>query len=110
MKILLVVFLRKNLIWGNLIFIGHFLMFDWSKLSQATVTIEFLNSHDMISFMIVTGSLNSQDMIFQVNVCVMDTLRRYYVMFIFGGQYSTDCHMIFWKGFVKNLSRNFVWM
>ena len=39
MKILLVVFLRKSLIWGNLIFIGHFLMSDWSKLSQATVSI-----------------------------------------------------------------------
>ena len=33
------------------------------EISQATATIEFLNSQDMISFMITTGSLNSQDMI-----------------------------------------------
>ena len=39
MKILLVVFQEKNVIWGSLIFLGHFLLFDWawSKLSQATV-------------------------------------------------------------------------
>ena len=58
-------FLRKNLIWGNLIFLGHFLLFDWvwSKLSQATATIGSLNSQDMILFIITTGSSNSQDMI-----------------------------------------------
>ena len=35
MKILSVVFFRKNFISGNLIFFGHFLLFDWtwSKLS-----------------------------------------------------------------------------
>ena len=67
---------RKNLIWGNLIFLGHFILFDWawSKLIQATVTIGSLNSQGMISFMITTGSLNSQDMISQVNVYVMDIL------------------------------------
>ena len=50
MKILLVVFQEKNVIWGSLIFLGHFLLFDWawSKLSQATVTIGSLNSQDMI--------------------------------------------------------------
>ena len=65
MKILLVAFREKNLIWSNLIFLGHFLLFDgaWSKLIQATVTTESLNSQGMISFMITTGSLNSQDMI-----------------------------------------------
>ena len=43
-------FLRKTLIWGNLIFSGHSLMFDWvwSKLSQATITIGSLESQDMI--------------------------------------------------------------
>ena len=63
-KILLVVFLRKNLIGGNLNFLGHFL-FDWvwSNLSQTTVNIGYLNRQDMISFVIATGSLNSQDMI-----------------------------------------------
>ena len=47
------------------------------KLRQPTV--RFLNSQDMISFMITTGSLNSQDMIriledmiSQVNIYVMD--------------------------------------
>ena len=65
MKVLLVVFLRENLILGNLIFLGHCFMFHWvgSKLSQATVIIGFLNSQDMISFMITTRSLNSQDVI-----------------------------------------------
>ena len=54
-------FLRKNLIWGNLIFLGHFLLFDWawSKLNQATVTIGSLKSQGMIFFVITTGSLNS---------------------------------------------------
>ena len=59
---------------GNLIFLGHFLLFDWAwpKLSQADVIIGSLNSQDMISFMITTGSLNSQDMISQVNIYMMD--------------------------------------
>ena len=50
-------FLRKNLIWGNLIFSGHFLMFDWvwSKLSQATVTIGSLKSQDMIKILKQSG-------------------------------------------------------
>ena len=58
-------FSRKSFIWGNLIILGHFLLFDWacSKLSQATVTIRSLDSQDMISFMIITGSLNNQDII-----------------------------------------------
>ena len=53
-------FLRKNLFWSNLIFLGHFLLFDWfcSELSQAFVTTESLNIQDMISLMITTGSLN----------------------------------------------------
>ena len=29
MKILLAASLKKNLIWGNLIFSGHILMFEW---------------------------------------------------------------------------------
>ena len=34
-------FFRKKFIWRNLIFLGHFLLFDWAwlKFSQATVTI-----------------------------------------------------------------------
>ena len=58
-------FLRKNLIWDNLIFLGHFLLFDWvwSKLIQATDTIGSLNNQGMIYFMITTGCLNSQDII-----------------------------------------------
>ena len=59
MKTLLVLFREKKFIWDNLIFLGHFLLFDgaWPKLSQATVTI---------------GPLNSQDMISKVNIYVMD--------------------------------------
>ena len=41
MKILLIVFLRKSFIWGNLISLSDFFWFDWAwlKLSQATVFI-----------------------------------------------------------------------
>ena len=50
-------FLRKNLIWDNLIFSGLFLMFDWvwSKLSQATVTIGSLKSQDTIKILKQSG-------------------------------------------------------
>ena len=65
MKILLVVFREKHFIWSNLIFLGHSLLFDWvwSKMSQATVTTGSLRSQHMISFMITTRFLNSQDMV-----------------------------------------------
>ena len=65
MKILLIVFWEKKFNWGNLIFLGQFLLFDWAwwKLSQVIVTTGSLNSQDLISFMITTGSSNSQDMI-----------------------------------------------
>ena len=78
-------FLRKNLICGNLVFSGQFLMFDWvsSQLSQAAVTIAYLKSQDMIK------TLNSQDMISQVNFYVEDTVLRYYMVLMYGGQYST---------------------
>ena len=58
-------FLRKNLIWGNVIFLGYFLLFNWVwwKLSLATVNIGSLNRQDMISFTITAGSWNSKDMI-----------------------------------------------
>ena len=50
-------FLRKNLIWDNLVFSDDFLMFDWvwSKLSQATVTIGSLKSQDMIKILKQSG-------------------------------------------------------
>ena len=53
MKTLLVVFREKNLICGNLIFPGDFLLFDWvwSKLSQTTVPIAYLKSQDMIKIL-----------------------------------------------------------
>ena len=50
-------FLRKNLIWDNLVFSDDFLMFDWvwSKLSQAAVTIGFLKSQNMIKILKQSG-------------------------------------------------------
>ena len=48
----------------------------------------------MIPFMIAIGPLNSQNMISQVNFYVMDNIRRYFVMLMFGGQYSTEGHMV----------------
>ena len=46
-------FLRENLIWSNLIFLDHFLMFYQmlSKLGQATVTAGSLNSQDLIKIL-----------------------------------------------------------
>ena len=53
------------------------------KLSQATVNWISLNSQDMISFMITTGSLtlrkllgllSSEDMVSQVNIYVMNVV------------------------------------
>ena len=35
MKILLVVFQEKKFIWGNLVFLGHFLLFYWACLNSA---------------------------------------------------------------------------
>ena len=77
-------FLRKNLIWGNLIFSGHFLMLDWvwSKLSQVTVSIGSLKIQDMIKILKQSGHY------FSVNVYVVDTVLRYYGMFMYGGHYS----------------------
>ena len=55
-------------------------MFDWvcSKLSQAAVTIGSLKSQDMIKILKQSG-----------NVYVADTVLKYEVMFMYGGQYST---------------------
>ena len=49
--------MRKNLIWNNLIFSDHFLMFHcvWSKLRQFTVTIGSSNSQHMIKILKQSG-------------------------------------------------------
>ena len=49
--------MRRNLIWGNLIFSDEFLMFDcvWSKLSQASVTTGSSKSQDMIKILKQSG-------------------------------------------------------
>ena len=84
MKILLVAFWGKKLIWGNFIFSGHFLMFYWvwSKLSQATVTIGSLKSHDMIEILKQSGQFLWQVFIW----CIL--YLGYYVQFLYGRQYS----------------------
>ena len=81
----LLVFFEKNLILGNLIFSGHFQIFDWawSKLGQVTVTIGPLKSRDMIKILKQSGHY------FLVNVYVVDAVLRYYGMFMYGGHYST---------------------
>ena len=78
-------FLRKNIIWTNLITSGQFLMFDWvwPKSSQITVTIGSLKSQDVIKILKQSGHY------FSVNVYVVDTVLRYYVIFMYGGYYST---------------------
>ena len=47
---ILLIFFEKKIRLGQFDLLGHFLLCDWawSKLSQATVTIESLNSQDMI--------------------------------------------------------------
>ena len=64
-KILLVVFREQNpfgAIW-SFYPLGHFLLFDWAWSNWARPLLTgSLNSQDMISFMITTRSLNNQDM------------------------------------------------
>ena len=65
MKILLVVFREQNSFGAIWSFqpLGHFLLFDWAWSNWAgPLLIGSLNSQDMISFMIATGSLDNQDM------------------------------------------------
>ena len=68
-----------------MIFLDHFLMFDsmLSKLSQATITIGCLNSQDMTKILKQSG----HDLSGKLNV--VETVLRYYVMFLNVGQYST---------------------
>ena len=60
-------FEKKNHLGQFDIFIqplSHFLLFDWDGQHRASpLLIRFLNSQDMISFIITTGPLNSQDII-----------------------------------------------
>ena len=61
MKIL-VVFREKNS-YGAIWSLGLFLLFDWAwSMGARSHLIGSLNSQDMISFMITTGSLNNEDM------------------------------------------------
>ena len=56
--------LRKNLIWGDLIFLGNFSILHWFVASiEPDHWYYYLNSQDMISFLITSGSLNSQALI-----------------------------------------------
>ena len=61
-------FLRKNLIWGNVIFLGYFLHSDWvwSKLFLSWILLDHVTVRTWLR------SLNGQDMIFQVNVYMID--------------------------------------
>ena len=84
MKILLFVFQKKKL-FGSINLLGHFLPFDslWSKLSQATVTV---------------GSLNSQDMVSQVNGYVIDTVWIFCDVYVWRSIFNRGSY-----GFVKKL-------
>ena len=58
---------EKKIIWGNLIFLAFrpffYCLIGHGQIWARPLLIGFLNNKDMISFMITTGSLNSQDMI-----------------------------------------------
>ena len=71
-------------------FSGHFLMFDQvsPKQSQVNVTIGSLKSQVMIKIPNQSGNY------FLVNVYVVDTVLRYYVMFLYEGLYSTQGHKV----------------
>ena len=57
-------FLRKNFIWGKLIFLGHFFTVWLGMVEiESGHCYYWIFSQAMISFMITTGSLNSLDMI-----------------------------------------------
>ena len=65
-----------------------------------------LNSQDMISFMITTGSLNSQDMISQVNIYVMDMVWLLCDVYVWRSKFNRRSYG-FLKLFFKNYSRKF---
>ena len=102
MKILLV-FWEKKFIWDNLIFLAFrpffYCLIGHGQIWARPLLIGFLNNKDMISFMITTGSLNSQDMIRILKQWRHDFLGKYlcwifyeyYVMFMCGGQNSWFC-------------------
>ena len=83
MEVLLVVFQEKSsfgAIW-SFYPLGHFFLLDWAWSNWAIpLLIGSLSSQDIISFMITTGSLvrtwlgflNSENMISQVNIYVVD--------------------------------------
>ena len=116
-KISLVDFREKKFVWGNLIFLALRPFFTlwlraWSNWARLLL-IGSLNSQAMISFMIATGSLKSQDMIKILKQWRHD----------FSGKHLCDgyCMDIIWclcvevkiHGFVKllkNLWRKFAWM
>ena len=74
-----------------MIFLGHFLLFDlaWSELNQATVTFGSLNNQDMI------GILKQSRYDFSGKYLYGGYCNGYYVMFMCGGQHSTEGHMVF---------------
>ena len=66
----------------------------WSKLSQVTVSIGSLKIQDMIKILKQSGHY------FSVNVYVVDTVLRYYVIFMYGGR---SIFIIGLYGFVEKL-------
>ena len=115
MKILLV-FWEKSFIWGNVIFLGYFLLFDWvwSKLNQPTVNIRSLNSQDMISFIIITGSWNMIRILIRSGHDFSDKRQCngwcMNLILCFCEEVNIQQKVVLWKSFFKNLLHNFVWM
>ena len=66
---------------------SHFLMFEWvwSKLSQITVTTGSLKSQNMIKILKEPGHDFPGKRLSKYTFSVL----RHYVMFMYGGQYST---------------------
>ena len=106
-EILLVVFWEKNsfgAIW-SFYHLGDFLLFDWAWSNWARpLLIGSSNSQGMISFMITTGSLNSQDLI--------KILKQWRYDFSDKNLCDGYCMNIIWcdVSFLKNLLHKFVWM
>ena len=118
MKILVVFW--ENISFGEIWYFCHLSIFDSVRLAlsqipdtiTSTVRTWFFSwlLQDPFTVRASLGSLNSQDMISQLNNYIKNNVQKYYVIFMCRGQYSTEGCMGLRKSFFKNLLWNFLWM
>ena len=118
MKILVVFW--ENISFGEIWYFCHLSIFDSVRLAlsqipdtiTSTVRTWFFSwlLQDPFTVRASLGSLNSQDMISQLNNYIKNNVQKYYVIFMCRGQYSAEGCMGLRKSFFKNLLWNFLWM